>query len=122
MSDWNSSGAEGDDRDKKSPTAFHRQVSTSLPISAQLPIHLYHPHRLTSQENAHFHLDVASDEIGVLRDGDAQKILPYEADDSPFPEVRAVVPPVDDVTLPVNTLRMWTIGVIFTIVGVSLLV
>lgn len=62
---------------------------------------------------------MASDEIGILRDGDAQKILPYEADDSPFPEVRAVVPPVDDVALPVNTLRMWTIGIIFTMVSRS---
>lgn len=60
--------------------------------------------------------DVAS-EVAILHDRDAQKILPYEADDSPFPEVRAVVRPVDDVSLPVNTLRMWTIGILFTIVS-----
>lgn len=59
---------------------------------------------------------MASDQLDILSDGDAQQILPYEADDSPFPEVRAVVRPVDDTQLPVNTLRMWTIGVIFTIV------
>ncbi|KAL4924224.1 small oligopeptide transporter, OPT family [Aspergillus undulatus] len=57
---------------------------------------------------------------GVLDDRDAEKILPYEADDSPFPEVRAVVRPVDDVELPINTARMWTIGIIFTIVGSGL--
>ncbi|KAJ8187241.1 hypothetical protein LV157_004894 [Aspergillus fumigatus] len=56
----------------------------------------------------------------VLNDYDAQKILPYEADDSPFPEVRAVVQPVDDVSLPVNTVRVWIIGIIFTIVGSGL--
>ncbi|KAL2830529.1 OPT oligopeptide transporter protein-domain-containing protein [Aspergillus cavernicola] len=59
-------------------------------------------------------------ETAVLSDGDADKILPYEADDSPFPEVRAVVRPVDDVTLPVNTARMWTIGLLFTIIGSGL--
>ncbi|RHZ53120.1 small oligopeptide transporter, OPT family [Aspergillus thermomutatus] len=56
----------------------------------------------------------------VLDDYDAEKILPYEADDSPFPEVRAVVQPVDDVSLPVNTVRVWVIGIVFTIVGSGL--
>lgn len=50
-------------------------------------------------------------------DRDAAKILPYEADNSPFPEVRAVVKPTDDVSTPVNTVRMWFIGMVFTIVG-----
>ncbi|KAK1147785.1 hypothetical protein N8T08_000298 [Aspergillus melleus] len=56
----------------------------------------------------------------VLSDRDAAKILPYEADDSPFPEVRAAVRPKDDVHLPVNTVRMWVIGILFTIVGSGL--
>lgn len=58
----------------------------------------------------------AVDRNAVLDDHDAEKILPYEADDSPFPEVRAVVRPVDDVELPLNTIRMWVIGILFTIV------
>ena len=60
---------------------------------------------------------MTTEEVGILRDHDAEKILPYEANDSPYPEVRAVVRPVDDVSLPVNTVRMWTIGIIFTIVS-----
>ncbi|PLN83965.1 small oligopeptide transporter [Aspergillus taichungensis] len=60
------------------------------------------------------------DEGHILRDDDATRILPYEADDSPFPEVRAVVSPVDEAHLPVNTMRMWVIGIIFTIVGAGL--
>jgi OPT family small oligopeptide transporter len=55
-----------------------------------------------------------------LRDRDAKQTLPYEADDSPFLEVRAVVQPVDDQSLPVNTARMWTIGLLFTIFGSGL--
>ncbi|KAL2819753.1 OPT oligopeptide transporter protein-domain-containing protein [Aspergillus granulosus] len=61
-----------------------------------------------------------NNETEILNDGDAEKILPYEADDSPFPEVRAVVRPVDDPELPVNTVRMWTIGILFTIIGSGL--
>lgn len=63
--------------------------------------------------------DRDTSEIDLLSDGDAQRILPYDADDSPFPEVRAVVSPIDDVSLPVNTVRMWTIGIVFTIVRPS---
>jgi hypothetical protein len=55
-------------------------------------------------------------ETEVLDDAEAEKILPYEAGDSPFPEVRAVVRPVDDTEMVVNTVRMWTIGILFTIV------
>lgn len=42
---------------------------------------------------------------------------PTVADDSPYPEVRAAVPSTDDPTLPQNTLRMWTLGLVFTMIG-----
>ncbi|CAH2354633.1 oligopeptide transporter 1 [[Candida] railenensis] len=38
-------------------------------------------------------------------------------DDSPYPEVRASVPSTDDWELPQNTIRMWTIGMILTMIG-----
>lgn len=41
-------------------------------------------------------------------------------DDSPYPEVRASVPNVDDLTLPQNTLRMWTIGLLMTTLGCAI--
>lgn len=37
--------------------------------------------------------------------------------DSPYPEVRAVVDPVDDPNLPVNTFRVWVLGTFFVILG-----
>ncbi|KAL0578485.1 hypothetical protein V5O48_003534, partial [Marasmius crinis-equi] len=37
-------------------------------------------------------------------------------DESPYPEVRAAVASVDDPTMPVNTFRMWFLGIIFSIV------
>lgn len=39
-----------------------------------------------------------------------------ESDNSPYPEVRANVPNTDDHELPVNTVRMWFLGVSFTMV------
>jgi hypothetical protein len=39
-----------------------------------------------------------------------------ESDNSPYPEVRANVPNTDDVDLPVNTVRMWFLGIVFTMV------
>jgi hypothetical protein len=39
-----------------------------------------------------------------------------DSDNSPYPEVRANVPNIDDHELPVNTVRMWFLGVSFTMV------
>ncbi|KAJ8083693.1 hypothetical protein PM082_002459 [Marasmius tenuissimus] len=36
-------------------------------------------------------------------------------DESPYPEVRAAVASVDDPTMPVNTFRMWFLGIVFSI-------
>lgn len=41
-------------------------------------------------------------------------------EDSPYPEVRAAVRPVDDPTLPCNTLRAWTIGLSLILLGASM--
>lgn len=36
----------------------------------------------------------------------------WDADTSPFPAVRAVVPETDDPEMPVNTLRAWFLGIV----------
>lgn len=36
----------------------------------------------------------------------------YDADTSPFPAVRAVVPETDDPAIPVNTFRAWLLGIV----------
>ena len=41
---------------------------------------------------------------------------PREEDDSPYPEVRSDVANTDDPTIPVNSLRVWVIGVIWAII------
>ena len=40
-----------------------------------------------------------------------------DSDNSPYPEVRANVPNTDNVELPVNTVRMWFLGIVFTMVS-----
>lgn len=45
------------------------------------------------------------------------EILDESADDAPLPEVRSVVNPHDDPSLPVNTFRAWFLGISFTIIG-----
>lgn len=50
----------------------------------------------------------------VLQDREERDI---EGGTSPYPEVRAVVPETDDVSIPVNTLRMWLLGTIWVLLG-----
>ncbi|GKT56510.1 OPT family small oligopeptide transporter [Colletotrichum tofieldiae] len=49
--------------------------------------------------------------------GEIEEHFDIDSDNSPYPEVRANVPNTDDPIMPVNTLRMWILGVIFTMVG-----
>lgn len=44
----------------------------------------------------------------------------YLLEDSPYPEVRAAVPPTDDMDMPTNTVRVWIIGMIFVTLGSGL--
>ncbi|KAM0748121.1 OPT oligopeptide transporter [Meredithblackwellia eburnea MCA 4105] len=41
-------------------------------------------------------------------------------DDSPYPEVRAVVSNVDDPEIPCSTFRVWVIGLLFAIIGTGI--
>ncbi|RMZ48333.1 hypothetical protein AFCA_008519 [Aspergillus flavus] len=65
----------------------------------------------TNVEVEQGHLDELSEDI------DEKVEYDYESERSPFPEVRAVVPETDDPDLPVNTVRMWFLGIVFTILG-----
>ncbi|KAH9824567.1 small oligopeptide transporter [Teratosphaeria destructans] len=63
----------------------------------------------------HGHLqEIEVDVAHILQDKDLKDI---SEDTSPYPEVRAVVPETDDPDMPVNTLRMWILGVIWTLIG-----
>lgn len=55
----------------------------------------------------------ADDEAGLLKDDEE------EAEDSPYPEVRAAVRNYDE-DLPCNTVRAWTIGLVLVVFGASM--
>ncbi|CDM35740.1 hypothetical protein DTO013E5_10159 [Penicillium roqueforti] len=59
-----------------------------------------------------------SDQINLEKDSEnTNEEFSYESHRSPFPEVRAVVPETDDPSMPVNTVRMWLLGIVFTMLG-----
>ena len=68
--------------------------------------------------------DVLSDAKYALdhKDGKAEAEIAdtYLLEDSPYPEVRAAVPPTDDFDMPCNTPRVWIIGMLFVTLGSAL--
>lgn len=60
--------------------------------------------------------DGGSEVGGQVRDKAAEESPP---DDSPYPQVRAAVRPSDDTSLSINTPRMWTLSMLFSILGSS---
>jgi len=63
--------------------------------------------------NKHLTIDEAT-EIAL---GTIEEEFSIDSNNSPYPEVRANVPNTDEVDLPVNTVRMWFLGVVFTMVS-----
>ena len=61
---------------------------------------------------------VTADEKMEIAIGESDTVeYTVDSDNSPYLEVRANVPNTDDTSLPVNTLRMWFLGVVFTLVS-----
>lgn len=58
-------------------------------------------------------------EDGPLLEGRAPDSDAEDDENSPHEAVRASVPPTDDTTLSINTPRMWTLSVLFSILGSS---
>ncbi|KAI0011908.1 OPT superfamily oligopeptide transporter [Xylariaceae sp. FL0662B] len=54
-----------------------------------------------------------SGRVPKLRDAEVES---GEIEDSPYEEVRAIVPPVDDPEMPVNTFRAWSLGIVSTFI------
>lgn len=80
---------------------------------------LPHDNTIKSADNKTPHVSTADEALEVAL-GTIDQEFTIDSDNSPFPEVRANVPNVDDVDLPVNTVRMWFLGVIFTMVSCGL--
>ncbi|PYH92481.1 OPT oligopeptide transporter [Aspergillus ellipticus CBS 707.79] len=59
----------------------------------------------------------SADALGIALGESSTIEYTIDSDNSPYLEVRANVPNTDDPTLPVNTFRMWFLGVVFTLLG-----
>ncbi|OTB01636.1 hypothetical protein M426DRAFT_323271 [Hypoxylon sp. CI-4A] len=75
---------------------------------------LFHVGRDVEIANGHL-TELEVDLDGVLARVDEEG--DWDADTSPFPAVRAVVPETDDPAMPVNTLRAWLLGIVFVFLG-----
>ncbi|KAK5113150.1 hypothetical protein LTR85_010968 [Meristemomyces frigidus] len=71
----------------------------------------------TSEPVDHEHGHMQELEVDVAHVLQDREVKDIEDDTSPYPEVRAVVPETDDPDMPVNTLRMWLLGIIWTLLG-----
>lgn len=65
----------------------------------------HNPHNVEEVTDAHF----ADPNLDSANLGDLEE-------DSPYPEVRSAVANTDDVDMPVNTIRVWILGMIMAII------
>ncbi|KAE8136024.1 OPT oligopeptide transporter protein-domain-containing protein [Aspergillus pseudotamarii] len=76
------------------------------------------PHDPTLQGHGAPQKPVTAEEALEIAIGESQDVeYTIDSDNSPYLEVRANVPNTDDPTLPINTFRMWFLGIVFTLVG-----
>lgn len=75
------------------------------------------PHDPTLQGDGAPKKPVTAEEALEIAIGESQDVeYTIDSDNSPYLEVRANVPNTDDPTLPINTFRMWFLGIVFTLV------
>jgi hypothetical protein len=81
------------------------------------------PHHPSSYNGAGSDVDVINGHLIEL-EVDLSRVIgeddvegDWDADTSPFPAVRAVVPETDDPAMPVNTLRAWFLGIVSPLVS-----
>lgn len=60
---------------------------------------------------------LSAEEATDLAIAEIEEVFTIDSDNSPFAEVRANVPATDDPEMPVNTLRAWVLGIVFTMLG-----
>lgn len=54
--------------------------------------------------------------VGEVSSSYSKFLIYFAEDDSPYPEVRSAVANTDDPDIPVNTIRVWVLGLIFAII------
>ena len=91
-------------------------ASSTVPVAAGAPRIFESLHSSSSSSQ----IDIPDD--GGISDSDELHDLKaddHPSDNSPYAQVRASVAATDDVTLSINTPRMWTLSILFAILGSS---
>lgn len=104
-----STGSDGDESSRdpdRQPTATHVYSESD----EKKGIHNVHPGTADDDMvNGHL-VELEVDLSRVIGEDDVEG--DWDADTSPFPAVRAVVPETDDTEMPVNTFRAWFLGIV----------
>ncbi|KAI5925218.1 small oligopeptide transporter [Camillea tinctor] len=90
-----------------------KKTSDELPVESKVASGFVTNHDvdITSGHLTELEVDISRILSKAEEEGD------WDADTSPFPAVRAVVPETDDPGIPVNTFRAWLLGILFVFVG-----
>ncbi|KAK8034129.1 hypothetical protein PG993_009124 [Apiospora rasikravindrae] len=101
--------------------SFENGVRTPASDETKQAADLKTAHNLhTTQDIELEHGHLAELEVDLDRVLGEEEEGEYEADTSPFPAVRAVVPETDDTSIPVNTFRAWFLGILFVFLGAGI--
>ncbi|KAH7139200.1 OPT oligopeptide transporter protein-domain-containing protein [Dendryphion nanum] len=95
-------------------------ASSAGPATESAPRRFQDPY--ASSSSSHITVDGTDGEEEESSDSDELHDLKSNgrpSDDSPYAQVRASVAPTDDLSLSINTPRMWTLAMIFSILGSS---
>lgn len=85
------------------------EVLETKPMQSEKGIHNLHEGAPAEILNGHL-VELEVDLARVIGEDDVEG--DWDADTSPFPAVRAVVPESDDPEMPVNTFRAWFLGIV----------
>lgn len=85
------------------------EVLETKPMQSEKGIHNLHAGAPAEILNGHL-VELEVDLARVIGEDDVEG--DWDADTSPFPAVRAVVPESDDPEMPVNTFRAWFLGIV----------
>lgn len=104
----------GEQEDSRSKSRSHASGLPPSRTSAPRVFESLHSSSTSSQTE-----DVDDDDTTENDEINDIKSNGHPADNSPYAQVRASVAPTDDVTLSINTPRMWTLSILFAILGSS---
>jgi hypothetical protein len=92
---------------EKAPVPQQDDPTVESKVETKQALHSYNDPEIQAG-----HLEELEVDLARVLAADHEVEGDWDADTSPFAEVRAVVPETDDPDMPVNTLRAWLLGIV----------